>query len=300
MQLTFLGTGSMVPTKDRNVVGHFLEYNGDGILIDCGEGTQRQMNIAGINRLRVNKILITHWHGDHVAGLVGLLQTISNSENPGKIKLFGPVGSQASVDMFMQATLHANSMDVEVTELNPEGLEKFHETEDYYIECAPLDHSAPVLGYSFVEKDKRKIIMSKVEKLGMKQGPLLGKLQKGEEVTFKGKKVKPDDVSKIQKGKKVTFVLDTTLCEGCIRLAENADYLICEATYASDLEGKALEYKHLTAGQAALIASKADAKKLILTHFSQRYANIDKLLKDAQMIFPETSAANDFMRVKFK
>ncbi len=298
MELTFLGTASMVPTKDRNVIGHFLDYNGEGILIDCGEGTQRQMNVAGINRLRVKKILITHWHGDHVAGLLGLPQTISNSENPSDMHLYGPIGSAESIKKMMEATLHEPRFNMEVTELNPKGIETFYENDEYILQCAPLEPSVPVLGYSFVEKDRRRMNMEKAKELGLKPGPLIGKLKQGETVEVKGKKIKPDDVSRMQEGKKITFILDTQLCNNCIKLAENTDLLICEATYKAELEEKANEYKHMTAAQAATIATKANAKKLVITHFSQRYPAVEELLEEASTIFPETIAAHDFMKLK--
>ncbi len=298
MKLTFLGTNSMVPTKERNVTGHFLEYDGHGILVDCGEGTQRQMNKAGINRLRVNKILITHWHGDHVAGLIGLLQTIGNEENAPTIEIYGPPGTKQNLMYLMKATLHSSNLEIGVKELDPAGVEKFSEEEDYYLEAVWMDHQVDCLAYRFVEKDKRKIDMNKANRLGLEEGPKIGELKEGQEVETDNSVIKPEDVSYIEEGRKVTFIMDTLLNDNCYDISQRSDLLVCEATFLSDLEEKATEFKHLTAEQAAQIADEAEVKRLILTHFSQRYRDTQSLVEEAKKIFANTQAAEDFMEVE--
>lgn len=294
-----LGTSCMVPTKERNVQGIYLDYKGEGILIDCGEGTQRQMNIAGINRNKVRKILITHWHGDHVSGLIGLLQTMSNNETPQKVTLFGPRETkQRIIYMLKSVGFEHNRLELDIKEINPKGVEKIFQNKDYYIESAYMDHRMPCLGYSVIEKDKRKINMAKAKKYGLKPGPLIGKLQKGQNITFKGKKIKPGDVSHIQKGKKLTIILDTLPCKKAYELAEDADLLIAESAYTSDLEEKGQEYKHLTTKDAGLIATKANVKRLIITHFSQRYKTTKDLQEEIKTFFKNSQAAHDFMKVK--
>lgn len=300
MQITFLGTAGMVPTKERNVQGIYLEYRGEGILIDCGEGTQRQMNIAGINRLKVRKILITHWHGDHVAGLIGLIQTLGNVEEPKPITIYGPKGSKQYFEHMMKSCAFDMRLEVEIKEIIPKTNKPitFYENEHYRLEAAPLRHSIPCLGYAFIEKDRRKIMIKKAEKLGLKEGPELGRLQRGETITHKGKTIKPEDVSYIVKGKKVSFILDTEPCEAIHELVKDSDLMISEANFSSALEEKAEQYKHLTAQTAAQIASQAGVKKLILTHFSQRYKTIEELEEEAKRIFNNTTCAYDFMKIK--
>jgi ribonuclease Z len=313
MEITILGTSCMVPTKDRNVQGIYVEYKGEGILFDCGEGTQRQMNIAGINRNKVRKIFLTHWHGDHVSGLVGLLQTISNSETQQKIVIFGPRETKERIAHLMKSvSFEENRMDLEIREINPSGVvgsadnskgktfgvEKIYEGEDYIIQAAYLDHKIPCLGYSLIEKDVRKINMAKAKKLGLKEGPLIGKLQAGLNVILKGQTIAADEVSHIQKGKKLCIVLDTLPCKNAYELAAEADILIAEAAYTSEMEEKSLEYKHMTTKQAALIATTANVKKLIITHFSQRYKTNKELEEDVKTFFPESQAAFDFMKIK--
>jgi ribonuclease Z len=298
LEITFLGTASMVPTKERNVQGIYLEYKGEGILVDCGEGTQRQMNIAGINRLKVKRVLISHWHGDHVSGLIGLIQTLGNTEEPGKLIIYGPKGTRMHVDHLLNSCIFDLRLELDVNELNIKHKNVIFENEDYMIEAAPLDHSVPCLGYTFIEKDTRKINLEKAKKLGLDEGPLLGKLQKGESIHIKGKEVRPDDVSIVKKGKKVAFIMDTTVSNSCYDLAQDADVLISEATFESSKAEKADKFKHLTSEQVALIASKSGVKKLILTHFSQRYKSLNDLEEEAKGLFEHTELAFDFMKVK--
>jgi len=299
MEITMLGTSCMVPTKERNVQSIFVEIKGEGLLFDCGEGTQRQMNIAGINRNRVRKIFITHWHGDHVGGLIGLLQTMSNNENPQKVMIFGPRDTRDRVAHLLRAvSFEDNRLELEIKELNPHKIETIYEGEEYYVTAAYLDHKMPCLGYSLVEKDKRRINMAEAKKLGLHGGPLIGKLQEGKAVTFKGKPIEPDEVSHVQKGKKLTIILDTLPCENAYELARDADLLVAESAYTADKEDKALEFKHMTTKQAALIATNASVKKLIITHFSQRYKSAAELHDEIRTFFPESDCAYDFMKVK--
>ncbi|MBT5273003.1 ribonuclease Z [Candidatus Woesearchaeota archaeon] len=298
MQLTFLGTSAMVPTKERNVTGIYLDYNGEGILIDCGEGTQRQMNIAGINRLKVKKVLITHWHGDHVSGLVGLIQTMGNSDVPQEIKLFGPKGTKEHFSHLLKSCIFNNKVNVIVKEISTKEPIQIFENCDYEIWAVDVKHSAPCIAYSFIEKDKRKVNMAKAEKLGLRSGPLVGRLQTGKSVEFKGKKISPDDVSKMVQGKKLVFILDTWPCKACAQIADGADLLIMESCYATKLDEKADKYKHMTAQQAAQIAHQAKVKRLVLTHFSQRYKTVDEIEQNARDIFPESICAFDFMKIK--
>ena len=298
MQLIFLGTSSMVPTKERNVTSIYLDYKGEGILIDCGEGTQRQMNIAGIKRSKVRRVLITHWHGDHVSGLIGLIQTIGNIEGEQQLTIYGPEGTKEKIDHLMNSCLFYNKVKMDIHEIKPKKLTTIYETEEYKIEALPLDHSVPCLGYTFTQKQQRRINMEKAKKLGLREGPLIGKLSKGETVTHKGKKMTPEDVSRIVQKKKISFVMDTQLCENCFILAEGADILISESSLASKLQEKAELHKHLTANQAALIANKANVKRLILTHLSQRYKTSEEVLEDAKDTFDKVEVAFDFMKVK--
>jgi ribonuclease Z len=295
MEIVFLGTSCMVPTKERNHSAVFLSYKAEGILVDCGEGTQRQLKIAGIKPTKVTKILISHWHGDHVLGLPGLIQTLGASEYNRTLEIYGPKGTKQHMKSMFDAFVFDRPFGIKVFEISSG---KVCETKDFSIGCLPLKHGIATLGFTFLEKDRRRINVKAVKKLGIPEGPLLGKLQDGETITFKGKKITPEKTTNIVEGKKVAFISDTLPCTNCEKLAEDADLLICEAAYSSKLEDKAMQYKHMTAKEAALIASRGCVKDLILTHFSARYKDTQEIQEDAQNIFQNVKCANDFMKVK--
>lgn len=295
MEALFLGTSSMVPTKDRNHAGVFVSHGNEGILLDCGEGTQRQLKIAGISLSKITRILITHWHGDHVLGLLGLMQTMGSLDYPRTLLIYGPKGTEKRLKLMQKAFVFEDRLDYKVHDIKKR---VFFEADDFLLEALPLDHTTPCLGFNVVQKDRRRIKMDKVKRLGLEQGPLIGQLQEGHSINWKGKTVKPDEVSFVEKGKKLSYITDTAYCNNAVELAKDADVLICESTYAHDLEEKAMKYKHLTGRHAAMIATKANVKKLVLTHFSQRYKSIGQIEEDAKEVFPEIVCANDFTRIR--
>jgi ribonuclease Z len=295
MQIVFLGTSCMVPTKERSHSAILIRYKAEGILVDCGEGTQRQLKIAGIKPTCITKILITHWHGDHVLGLPGLIQTLGASDYNKVLEIYGPKGTREHLEMVLKAFMFEEKIKYNVKEV---GNGRFFENKDFILEAGELEHIIPTVGYNFIEKDRRRINLSYVKKREIPEGPLLGKLQDGKDIEFKGKKVMVKDATYIVKGKKLSFILDTLVCDNCYRLAHNSDLLVCEAAYTSELEDKAEEYKHMTSRQAGLIANKANVKKLVLTHFSARYKNALELQKDAQDVFDNVVCAEDFMKIK--
>lgn len=294
IQITFLGTGSMMPTKQRNHSAMVLAYKTENILMDCGEGTQRQMRIAGIKPAKITRLLISHWHGDHVFGIPGLMSSMGADSPEMKLKIYGPVGTKKYLENLWKSFAGKDIIEHEVQEVK-KGI--FIEMEDFSIEAQPLKHSTPCLGFSFVEKDKRKIDLAKAKKYGIPEGPLLGKIQKGETITVNGKKVRPDEVSYVVPGKKVSYIADTVPCEGADTLAKNADLLISEGTHLDDIREKTERYMHLTVKQAALIASENNAKKLVITHLSKRYTSPTETLEEAKTYFPNSVVAEDFMKI---
>ncbi len=294
MQLTFLGTSSMVPTKERNQIAVFLSYGSEGILFDCGEGTQRQFKIAGIGLTKITKILISHWHGDHVLGLPGLIQSLSASDYNKKLEIYGPIGTKKRIEKMFEAFVFDKRLNFVVKEVK-NGI--FFENKEFQLEAYQLEHGIETLGYRFIEKDKRKVDMKKIKKFGIPIGPLIGKLQQDQAIEYNNKKINPDDVSFIESGKKIAYITDTVLCNNCYKIAENADLLICEATYSSKLVDKSEEYGHMTAKQAAELANKSNAKQLVLIHFSARYKNTQELEEDARNLFDNVICANDFMKI---
>ncbi|MBI2575173.1 ribonuclease Z [Candidatus Woesearchaeota archaeon] len=295
MEVVFLGTSSMVPTKDRNQSGVFVSYGSEGILLDCGEGIQRQLKIAGISLTKLTKILITHWHGDHVLGLPGVVQTLGSLGYTGRLRVYGPKGTAQRFELMKKAFVFEENIEMEVTDI---GKRVFFEGSGFSLEALPLEHTTECLGFAIVENDKRKIQMDAVRKLGLPEGPLVGELQEGKSVKWKGRQISPDEVSYVSKGRKLAYITDTALCNNAVELARDADMLICEATYAEDLEEKAEAYRHLTSRQAGLIANRANAKKLVLTHFSQRYKTTHDVEEGAKTVFDNIICAKDFMRMR--
>ncbi len=294
MEIVFLGTSCMVPTKERNHQGIFLMHNGEGVLVDCGEGIQRQMKIADIKPSKISAILISHWHGDHVLGLPGLLQTLNASDYEKKLQIFGPKGTKEYFEHMFKAFSFNIAFEHTISEID----EGVIELKEMRIEVKKLEHGVPMLGFAVTENDKRRIKPIAVKNLGIPEGPLLGELQNNKDIVWKGKKITPEETTYVVKGKKIAIILDTILCENAYVLSKNADLLICEASYTSDLEKKAEEYKHLTAKQAGQIASMSGVKQLILTHLSQRYKTPEETTEDAKLVFDNTKVAFDFMKLK--
>lgn len=295
MEITFLGTSSMVPTKERNHSAVFISYGSEGVLIDCGEGTQRQFKLAGIKITKVTKILISHWHGDHVLGLPGLIQTLGASEYNKILEIYGPPGTKKRIKGMFNVFIFDKNIQIKIREIKTK---KFYDGKYFYLEAFELNHGIKCFGFNFIEKDHRRINIKKTKVLGIPEGPLLGKLQDNKTITFKGKKITPEETTYLVKGKKITLISDTAECKNCYDLAKDADLLICEATYDNNLEEKASGYKHLTATQAAKIASMSGVKKLVLTHLSARYKDSEYIEEEAKQVFPNTKVAHDFMKVK--
>jgi len=295
MEVTFLGTGSMVPTVERNATGIFVRHKNEGFLIDCGEGTQKQFRHANISPAKVTKILITHWHGDHVFGLPGLLTTLAKFAPGKKLELYGPAGSKRYLGILLSSYVPFNENNIKVIEVKDDGT--IFENDDFMIKAFNLEHTSKCLGYSIIEKDKRNIDMEYLKKFGLKQHPVLKSLQEGKDITWNTKKILARNATVIKKGKTISIVLDTRQCKNILKNVKNSDLLICEATLGEEFREKASKYMHLTAIQAAKIAKEACVKKLALTHFSQRYKETSSLLKEAKTIFKNTIAAEDLMKI---
>ena len=291
----FLGTSQAIPTAKRNHTAMLLQYKAENILVDCGEGTQRQFRKAKLNPCALTRILITHWHGDHVLGLPGLLQTLALNNYNKTLHIYGPRGTKRFMDLLYSLFVPRGKIKIQVQEINGNG--KFLETPDFILEAFAMQHGTPTNAYVFIEKEKLRLDKEKLIKLKLPHSPLLGRLQQGKNIKFKGKTIKAKDVTYKQPGKKIAFILDTAINPNCEKAAQDADLLISEATYTEKESDLAKEYKHLTAKQAAQIAKKA--KQLFLTHISQRYqASEFKILAEAKKVFKNTKLAEDLMKIE--
>ena len=297
IKITFLGTGSAIPTARRSHTAIYLQYKAENILIDCGEGTQRQFRKAGLNPCKVTKILITHWHGDHVLGLSGFLQTLALNGMNKKVELYGPKGTKEKVREFFDTFMRSGwKMNLDVFEI---GKGTFFETDEWKLEAQPAKHSVTANSYSFMVKEKNRLDRDKLAKLKIPNSPLIGKLVAGKTVTIEGKKIDGKKLLYTEPSRKVTVILDTLVCPGAITNAKNADLLICESSYSIEEAETARDHMHLTSKDACTIAKKARVKDLVLTHISQRYDVIPKkILSEAENVLKGTKigvrVAEDF------
>lgn len=296
VEITFLGTADAIPTRERNHTSILLNFEGENLLIDCGEGTQRQFRIARLNPCKITRLLITHWHADHVLGIPGLLKTLELSGYNKTLYIYGPKRTERFIkDLFGLFAIRP-SYKVVVEEVHG----KFFESEDFLLMAEKMDHTLPCNAYSFVRRGKRRIDKGKLKRYRIKEGPLLQKLQEGKSIRCNGKKYSAKDLTYLEPDTKICFILDTVFNKKAISFAKDSDILICEANFGAELADKAEERKHLTSKQAAEIAKKARVKKLILTHFSQRYdKNPEQILEEAKEIFDgEVVLAKDFYKIE--
>lgn len=294
-ELLFLGTGCMQPTKQRNHPGLLLNYHDQLLLFDCGEGIQRQLKIAGIKLTKITKIFISHWHGDHALGIPGLLSSIGAESDAPHVAIYGPKGTKKNISYLTSLLGSKQLPQLTVTEVERGTIA---EEEDYQIEAQLLKHSARCVGYRFKERDRRRFKPALMKKYNLVSGPLLGQLQKDNQIFFQGKKIRIEEVTDNIPGFHWAYITDTRPCPGVDILAKNVDVLVIESTFKEDLQEKAEEYFHLTTKEAALIANRNNVKRLILTHISQRYQFSKELEEEAQKYFPACRVAEDFMKVQ--
>ncbi|MCU0642344.1 MAG: ribonuclease Z [archaeon] len=290
IKLAFLGTGSAIPTKKHNHVAILASFADENLLFDCGEGTQRQFRYAEISATKITKIFITHWHGDHILGLPGLFQTLAMSNYSRTLHIYGPRGTRRFIQL-IQELIFDFHINLEVHEISSGTV---LETRDYKVEAAEMSHGTPTLAYSLILKDKIRLNKAKIKKLKLPNSPILKELQQGKDITVNGKKIKAKSVVYVEKGKKVTFVLDTSYNERAVELAKDSDILVTECSFSKEDADKAREYRHLTSEDAAKIAKLSKSKKLLLTHLSFRYEHNPHLIeKEAKRIFKNTKVVND-------
>jgi len=295
MRLIFLGTSSATPTPRRFLPSVALVRLGEMFLFDCGEGAQIRFRRANLRFSRLSWILISHMHGDHVTGLPGLLMSQQMNERLEPLRLVGPVGLREYVQANRRLLRTDFSYDLQFTELS--GAEELvYEGPEYTIEAARLDHRLPTYGYAVCERDRPgHFDVAAAQALGVPAGPLFGKLQNGATITLPdGTTVRPEQVlGEARRGRRVTYVTDTRPCAAAVLLAHEADLLIHEATFGAELAEEARQKKHATSVEAAEIARMAGAKRLVLTHFSPRYTDVEPLRLEAAAIFPATEVAAD-------
>ena len=295
-EILFLGTSASAPSAKRGLAAQIVKHDEYRFLIDCGEGTQRQILQSGTGFKNLTRILLTHGHLDHILGLGGLMSTFLRWEAVDELNIFGGRSTLDRVhNLLYDVVLRGNKppMPLRLNELKPG---TFFESDDFTVSAFPVSHRGPdCLGYVFEVKARRPFLPAKADELGVPFGPERGTLVAGKEITLPdGKRIQPDDVlGPVQKGVKLVVVGDAGKTEDLIEVCKDADALVIESTYLDEEAEMARQFSHLTARQGAELAIKAGVKKLILTHISRRYRAKD-VLNEAQAIFPNTVVARDF------
>ena len=301
-EILFLGTSASAPSAKRGLSAQIVKHDEYRFLIDCGEGTQRQILQSGAGFKHLTRILLTHGHLDHILGLGGLLSTFMRWEAIEELEIFGGRNTLDRVRTLLEeVVLRGNKapMPLHFREIKP-GL--ILDADDFTVTAFPVSHRGPdCLGYVFEGKSRRPFLAEKADELGVPFGPERGELVAGKEIILSdGKRVKPDDVlGPLQKGLKLVVVGDAGQTDNLVDVCRDADALVIESTYTDTEAEMAKQFSHLTAKQGAELAVKAGVKKLILTHISRRYREKD-VLKEAQSIHPNVSVARDFDNFQIK
>ncbi|MGH7509784.1 MAG: ribonuclease Z [Gemmatimonadales bacterium] len=297
LSLTFLGTGAATPTIDRNVSGLAVQREGETLLFDCGEGSQRQMMRYGVG-FAFTEIFFSHYHADHLLGVIGLMRTMGLQDRTAPVTLYGPRGAQRILGGAITVGIERNKFPIEIIEIKPgDRLAR----DEYDIVVFETEHRADTVGYALSEHTRLgRFNPDRARELGIPEGPLWGQLHKGKAVTLPdGRMVGPAElVGPPRPGRTLVYSGDTRPHPAVVQAARGADLLVHEATFGGDEMQRARETGHSTAAEAARVALEAGVLRLVLTHISPRYdREAMELLAEAKAVFPETVVARDGMTV---
>ncbi len=300
-EVIFLGTASQVPTRHRNHNALFLRWDNLGILFDPGEGTQRQLLIAGVAATQITHICITHFHGDHCLGLAALVQRLSLDRVPHPVEIIYPESGQVFFERLRYAAIYHEQATLVPRPIRrdpsqPDAPIIVAERDSVRLLARPLDHRVECFGYRLQEADGRRMLPDRLKTLGV-QGPAIKELLHTGKLTVDGRTINLDEVSEPRPGQSFALVMDTRPCPGAQALAQGVDLLVCESTFTSEHATEAHDYCHMTAAQAATLARDGGVRTLALTHFSQRYTRLDNFVTEAGAIHSDVVVAQDFTRV---
>ncbi|UCM87828.1 ribonuclease Z [Streptomyces marincola] len=291
-ELVVLGTASQVPTRHRNHNGYALRWGTETVLFDPGEGTQRQMTLAGVTATALTRICVTHFHGDHSLGLAGVLQRVSLDQVPHPVAVHYPGSGQEFFDRLRYATAYHDRARVEPCPVSGPGV--LAHSAEFTLTAHELSHPIDSFGYRLTEPDDRRMLPERLAAHGIR-GPDVGRLRR--EGRLRG--VDLADVSVPRPGQSFAFIMDTRMCDGVHALAEGCDMVVIESTFLDRDAALADDYGHLTAGQAGRAAAECGVRHLVLTHFSQRYGDPAEFAREARAagFTGELTVAEDLMRV---
>ena len=297
LTVTFLGTGAACPSVERNVSGLALSREGETLLLDCGEGTQRQMMRYGVG-FSFREIFFTHYHADHMLGLTGLLRTMGLQDRTAPVTLYGPKGAAKILGAALALGVERSRFPVDIVEV--QAGDRLARAE-YDMLAFETDHRTDTIGWAMVEHQRLgRFDPERARALGIPEGPLWGKIHKGQPVTLEdGREVTPAElVGPTRAGRTVVYTGDTRPSLAVITASRGADLLIHEATFGTDEQERAGETGHSTAAQAARVAEQAGVRNLVLTHISPRYTrDAPELLAEARAVFPDVTIAKDGLTI---
>lgn len=293
-ELIALGTSSQVPTRERSQNSYLLRWDGEGFLFDPGEGTQRQLTLAGISVCAIHNICITHFHGDHCLGLPGVLQRLALEGCGHPIHVYFPESGYIYCERLRDAAVYHPKIEMIMHPVSPLAKREIElkRTDKYTLKSHPLEHTVQAIGFRLEESAGIRFIPEKLSFAGVYDS-MVGELKRKGWVKAGDRVVRLEEVTRPRAGNIFSFIMDTKPCSGAVTLAGDADLVVMEATYASEHGELADRYYHSTAKDAAITAKKAGAHRLALTHFSQRYSSSKQHLEDAREIFAEVTALND-------
>lgn len=295
-KLIVLGTASQVPGRARNQNGYMLRFDQEGFLFDPGEGTQRQMIMAGVSVSEITKIFITHFHGDHCLGLAGIIQRISLDRVPHEVEVYYPASGQVYYERLRDSCEYYHAALLRQCPVFDDGT--IFSDERMCIVARRLDHTVDTYGYRVEEKDTYTLDPERLGEAGILAADV-GVLKSTGKITRGGMTFRVESFGTLRRGQRFAFVMDTGVCDAAGELARDADLCVMESTFLSDMEQTAREYAHLTAAQAAKIARDSGVKRLVLTHYSQRYGSTDEFISEACAFHDDVVVAVDGQSIPF-
>ncbi len=291
-----LGTAAQVPTRERNHHGCFVRWDAEGLLLDPGEGTQRQLIHAGIAVSSITKILITHFHGDHCLGLPGIIQRLSLDRVGHPVEIFFPASGSVYLERLRKASAFHDTLDLRLKPVSKPGIVSHQPHLD--IEAMPLQHPLDCYGYRISEPERYTMDPRRLDALGI-HGPDVGRLKRYGRIERNGRTIRLEEAAIRSPGQSLCLIMDTRMCENALRLARHSTLLICEATFADAKKAHAHNFGHLTAVEAAQLAARAGVRRLILTHFSQAITELQEIESEASAFFAQTIVARDGQKIAF-
>jgi len=295
IRLYFLGTGGSWPTPQRNTLSIGIRVDDEGLLFDCGEGTQTSLMKSSLSLMKIKRIFITHFHGDHFLGLPGLIQTMSFYGRTEPLEIYGPIGASSVLGNLLSIGYYSLNFEIRIEELKGNGSINFG---DYSISYAKANHAIPALSYSLTEREYSKLEESKIKEMGVPRH-LLEKIRKEGSVQVNGRTISLEDISAgVRKGRKVSYSGDTRRDQSLLELFRNSTVLIHESTGEKSNESKVISYGHSTGNDAGIQARDSNSRKLILIHFSPRYNDVKPILEEARSVFQNVTAAEELMELE--